>query len=272
MPHVGAHIELLSIGHRYKAWHAPVLEDISLSFTPADRIAILGRSGCGKSTLLQIIAGLINPTEGKVLIDGHEVRGASPRWNLMFQRPLLFPWLNAAENVGLGLRFAGRSAEGQIRAESLLRQVGLEEFATATVTELSGGQQQRVALARSLATDPQALLLDEPFSALDAVTRTELRQEVHELATRLGLTLVLVTHDVDDALQMADRVIVLAPSPGRIVADIPISKSADRAKARAQLIELIGLDSSSRGSAEAAAVIPDFPVKQTEYLNVRALR
>jgi NitT/TauT family transport system ATP-binding protein len=272
MSRAGANIELLSIGHRYKAWREPVLEDISLTFRPADRVAILGRSGCGKSTLLQIIAGLISPSEGKVFIDGVPVREPSPRWNLMFQRPLLFPWLNAAQNVGLGLRFAGRSAEGQIRAESLLRQVGLGEFANSTVTELSGGQQQRVALARSLATDPQALLLDEPFSALDAVTRAELRQEVHDLATRLGLTLVLVTHDVDDALQMADRVIVLAPGPGRVVADIQVSKSGDRAKARARLIEMIGLDSSSLGSDPADSLIPDLPVKQTEYSNVRSLR
>ncbi len=242
---MGAHIQLSGVGHRYKVWRDPVLKNVSLDFGPGERIAILGRSGCGKSTLLQIIAGLISPYEGSVRIDGAEVTGPSPKWNLMFQRPLLFPWLNAAQNVALGLRFAGKGHEGIARADALLKQVGLQGFYSSKVTELSGGQQQRVALARSLATDPQALLLDEPFSALDAATRASLRVEVQELAAKLGITLVLVTHDVDDALELAERIVVLAPNPGHVVGDFRVAASTSRSALRAQLIGLIAANSTS---------------------------
>jgi NitT/TauT family transport system ATP-binding protein len=153
------------------------------------------------------------------------VEKPSPKWNMMFQRPLLFPWLTVAANVGLGLRFAGVEGIGR-RVSDLLRLVHLEDYGERRVTELSGGEQQRVALARSLATDPNVLLLDEPFSALDPTTRTALRAEVRRIASELGLTLVLVTHDVDDALQIAQRVVRMSPSPGRFVGEIALGAAA----------------------------------------------
>ncbi|HEY5348086.1 MAG TPA: ATP-binding cassette domain-containing protein [Candidatus Lustribacter sp.] len=225
MRHRGAEIRLETIEHRYRARGPLVLDGITLAVAPSERVALIGRSGCGKSTLLQIIAGLIRPLFGSVCIDGVPVEKPSPKWNLMFQRPLLFPWLTVAENVGLGLRFAGsRTIAG--RVVELLQLVDLEGFGERRVTELSGGEQQRVALARSLATNPDVLLLDEPFSALDTATRTALRAAVRRIATELGLTLVLVTHDVDDALQIAQRVVRMSSSPGRLVSEIALEPAA----------------------------------------------
>jgi NitT/TauT family transport system ATP-binding protein len=143
----------------------------------------------------------------------------------MFQRPLLFPWLDVAGNISLAMRFAGRQAEARARVEKLLALVGLGGLERARAHELSGGQQQRVALARALAVDPEILLLDEPFSALDPVTRAELRKEIDTIVQSLGLTLVLVTHDVDDALALARRAIVMSSGPGQIVDDIPLVKA-----------------------------------------------
>lgn len=244
----GAEIRLESIGHRYRAHGPLVLEGISLQVAPSEQLALIGRNGCGKSTLLQIVAGLIRPTEGRVRIDGVAVEKPSPKWNLMFQRPLLFPWLTVAENVGLGLRFAGAARIGP-RVTELLRLVHLEGFGTRRVTELSGGEQQRVALARSLATDPEILLLDEPFSALDRDTRTALRSEVRRIAGELGLTLLLVTHDVDDALQMARRIVRMASAPGRLVGEIALGPAAQaeigspaHRDARERLIEDLAVD------------------------------
>jgi NitT/TauT family transport system ATP-binding protein len=221
----GAEIRLDGVSHRYRPHGPLVLDGISLTVSPSEQVALLGRSGCGKSTLLQIAAGLIRPTRGAVRIDGARVEKPSPRWNLMFQRPLLFPWLTVAENVGLGLRFAGSTGIAT-RVADLLRLVRLDGYGTRRVTELSGGEQQRVALARSLATDPDVLLLDEPFSALDRDTRTALRAEVRRIAGELGLTLVLVTHDVDDAMQMAHRIVRMSASPGRLSGEIALGPEA----------------------------------------------
>jgi NitT/TauT family transport system ATP-binding protein len=234
------HIQVHDLGHRYSGRSAIVLDRISFSVDHAERLAVIGRSGSGKSTLLQLIAGLAHPSSGEVRIDGQPVRAPSPRCNLMFQRPLLFPWLDVAGNVALALRFAGRQVDAPTSVERLLNLVGLAGYAKARTNELSGGQQQRVALARSLAVDPEILLLDEPFSALDPATRTELRQEINAIVEALGITLLLVTHDVDDALSLAARTIVMASNPGRITADIDAPKaplrSALYAEQRARLL------------------------------------
>ncbi|MEJ0093939.1 MAG: ABC transporter ATP-binding protein [Methylocella sp.] len=219
------HIRILGVSHRYRGRSALVLDRISFNVSRGERLAVIGRSGSGKSTLLQLIAGLAHPSSGEVRVNEQPVRAPWPRCNLMFQRPLLFPWLDVAGNVALALRFAGRRNEAPARVEQLLSLVGLAGYAKARVVELSGGQQQRVALARSLAVDPEILLLDEPFSSLDPVTRTELRLEVGSIIDTLGITLILVTHDVDDALSLAARTIVLASGPGRIVADIDTPKA-----------------------------------------------
>lgn len=235
--HLGS-IKLIQVSHRYSGSRL-VLDRLSLQIAAGERVALLGRSGCGKSTLLQIIAGLLRPTLGDVEIDGALVTRPSPHWNLMFQRPLLLPWLSVAENVGLGLTFARRQKEVPTRIAQLLDMVGLPGYAKRRVTELSGGEQQRVALARSLATDPEILLLDEPYASLDPITRAALRDEVRAIAERLGLTLLLVTHDVDDALQLADRVIVMARNPGRLTADTALDVTPDHVL-RTHLLGLLG--------------------------------
>jgi len=234
------HIEVNSVGHRYGVRSGTVLDRISFGVARSERLAVIGRSGCGKSTLLQIIAGLLTPTTGEVRIHRRAVAAPSPRCTLMFQRPLLFPWFDVASNVALALRFAGRQVEAPAQVGRLLQLVGLAGYEKARVTELSGGQQKRVALARSLAVDPEILLLDEPFSALDPVTRDELRQEIGAIVKKRKITLLLVSHDVDDALQLADRAIVMASYPGRIVADIALPSvplgSTDYADQRSQLL------------------------------------
>lgn len=235
-------IALNRVGHRYRSTGGLVLDSFSLSVAPSERLAIIGRSGCGKSTLLQIIAGLLPPSYGEVVISSALSSASAPRCTLMFQRPLLFPWLTVSENIALAMRFAGRRSEIPARVPYLLDLVGLGGLGHFRINEISGGQQQRVALARSLAVEPQILLLDEPFSALDAVTRSELRQQIRTILDHLNITFILVTHDVDDALDLAERVVVMAANPGPIASDIrlpnPIS-DAVRKDLRAHLISAL---------------------------------
>ena len=223
-------IEVENLSHRYRPRAAPVLADVSFRVAAGEAVAVVGRSGCGKSTLLHLVAGLAHPSAGRVRIDGQVVRGPSPRWTMMFQQPLLYPWMNVFDNAALGLRFAGRKREAASVVGALLAMVKMADTAGARVQSLSGGQQQRVALARSLAAGPQVLLLDEPFSALDAFTRADLQREVRAITRRLGITLVLVTHDIDEAVLMADRALVLDSRPGRIQADLSFALGDERAK------------------------------------------
>lgn len=215
-PPRGARFEVAGIVHRYRHAQANALENLSFTIEPGECVALIGRSGCGKSTLLHILAGLVRPTAGAVRIDGGLVSGPSPRWIMMFQQPSLFPWLSVSKNIALGFRFAGRTKEAPSRVAELLKLVELSEFADRNVQDLSGGQQQRVALARSLALHPDALLLDEPFSALDVFTRGALQRDVRRIARELGITLIVVTHDVNEAAIMADRAFIMTAEPGRI--------------------------------------------------------
>jgi sulfonate transport system ATP-binding protein len=223
---VAAEIALEGIGHRYASRGANggvrVLEGVSARVEPGATAAIIGRSGCGKTTLLEIIAGLILPTAGAVHIGGRPVGGPSPKWNVMFQQPSLFPWMSVFENAALGLRLAGRRTGLEPAVARALERVGIAEYAEANVRKLSGGQQQRVALARSLALEPEVMLLDEPFSSLDAFTREALQAEVGALVHELGITTVIVTHDIDEALIMADRVLVISEIPGRITGEFAV--------------------------------------------------
>lgn len=216
----GAHIAVTGVTHRYRRANEAALSDVSFEIQPCESLALVGRSGCGKSTLLHIMAGLIQPSTGEVRIDGRLVTQPSPQWIVMFQQPHLYPWMTVTQNVGLGLRFAGRSRETKERVAELLNLVELQDYAGRNVQELSGGQQQRVALARSLAVRPDVLLLDEPFSALDAVTRRALQRDVRRIARDFNITLVIVTHDIGEAVAMSDRAIVMAQ--GRIAATVPI--------------------------------------------------
>ncbi len=224
----GAHIKIDDLHHRYRNSSGNSLEAITVTIEPGEAVALLGRSGCGKSTLLHIVAGLAKPTSGSVHIDGKRVEGPSPSWVMMFQQPSLYPWMSVTENVAVGLRFAGRMVEARTRVPELLDLVELSEFADRNVQDLSGGQQQRVALARSLALKPDALLLDEPFSALDAFTRASLQRDVRRITRELGITLVLVTHEVGEAVLMCDRALIMAANPGRVRRDMPIDLGNER--------------------------------------------
>jgi len=231
----GAHILIEKITHRYRAKGDVVLDDINVEIQPEQALAIIGRSGCGKSTLLHLMSGLMTPFDGKIWIDGLHVIEPNPKWVMMFQQPSLFPWMTVKDNVTLGLRFAGRMKDANAKAEELLQLVDMSDYADTNAQDLSGGQQQRVALARSLATEPEALLLDEPFSALDAFTRASVQRDVRAIAKNLGLTLIFVTHDIDEAGIMADRALIMSANPGRVCDDISIDLPDVRDRNSAQV-------------------------------------
>ncbi len=193
------------------------LEDITFDVASGEFVCLLGPSGCGKSTLLSIVAGLERPDAGEVRMDGRPLTGPGHDRVIIFQEPALFPWLNVRDNIAFGLRVAGvPRAERQDTVDRYLRLVGLHGFARAFVHELSGGMKQRVALARALALDPQVLLMDEPFAALDAQTRDMLHDELQEIWTQTGKTILFVTHNVREALVLGDRVLLMTARPGRI--------------------------------------------------------
>lgn len=221
----GAHIKVDDLSHRYRRSAVDALERINLEINPCESVALIGRSGCGKSTLLHLVAGLTPASRGTIHIDGARVHRPSPRWIVMFQQAALYPWMSVSQNIALGLRFAGRNKEIVGRIPELLKLVELEDYAEANVQDLSGGQQQRVALARSLAVHPEVLLLDEPFSALDTFTRSTLQRDVRRIAKEIGITLVIVTHDINEAVLLADRCIVMSANPGRIRAQFNVDLS-----------------------------------------------
>jgi len=225
----GVQISIENLTHRYTPQCPLTFEKVNVEAEPGEALVIIGRSGCGKSTLLHILAGLLAPTSGSVKLDKEVVKKPSPRWVMMFQAPHLFPWMRVSQNVGIGLRFA-HWPEKKIRdrVNYALSLVNLEEYAGNNVQDLSGGQQQRVALARSLVMEPELLLLDEPFSALDAFTRASLQHDVRAIAKKLGINLVMVTHDIDEAVLMADRALIMAGAPGKIMHDIVVDLADPR--------------------------------------------
>lgn len=212
-------VELRSVGLRYFGWEGETeaLQDISLSVAPGEFVAVIGPSGCGKSTLLSLIAGLLAPTEGSVLIDGRPVAGPNRKIGYMLQQDYLFEWRTILENVVLGAEIQGASmAAARERGRQLLTRYGLGQFLNHVPRQLSGGMRQRAALARTLCTEPEIVLLDEPFSALDSQTRLALADEITEILRREAKTVILVTHDIGEAISMAERVIVMSRRPGRI--------------------------------------------------------
>jgi NitT/TauT family transport system ATP-binding protein len=193
------------------------LRGIDLEVGEGEFVAVLGRSGCGKSTLLRLISGLIPVTGGEVQVSGERVTKPRRDIAMMFQKPALLPWRSVLDNVLLPVQiFGGRKAAHTDRAHELLTMTGLAGFEKRLPHELSGGMQQRVALCRSLIANPRVMLMDEPFSALDALTREELSGELQRVHMDLGTTIVFVTHSIDEAVLLADRVVVLSPRPGRI--------------------------------------------------------
>ncbi|MBV8791621.1 MAG: ABC transporter ATP-binding protein [Pseudolabrys sp.] len=195
------------------------LEGITLDVKPGEIVAIVGGSGCGKSTLLRAISGLDTPSKGEVVLDSVRIVAPHEKIGIIFQEPRLLPWLTVAQNVGFGLEDRP-CAERESRVATALRRVGLSDKANVWPRELSGGQAQRVAIARALVPRPDVLLLDEPFSALDAFTRTDLQDHLLGLWDEFRPTLVLVTHDVEEAIVLADRILVMRPRPGRIADEI----------------------------------------------------
>jgi len=212
-----------SVSKRFRTGSADVhaLDNINLHVRPGEFVCLVGPSGCGKSTLLDIIAGLTRPGDGEVRADGQVVAGPHRHRLVMFQEAALFPWLNALGNVMFGLKLVhGLTRRRRLEiARGHLRLVGLEKFARANLHELSGGMRQRVALARALAPDPRVLLMDEPFSSLDAMTREQLYRDLQRIREQRRKTILLVTHNVREAVCLADRVILMSSHPGRRVCD-----------------------------------------------------
>ena len=243
---------------RTRGGEVPVLRGAGLEVAAGEIVAVLGPSGCGKSTLLRLIAGLERPTAGEVRLGERPVTGLDPRCAVVFQEPRLFPWKSVAANVAVGGRRLG------VRPDigGLLARVGLTGFERAYPHQLSGGMAQRAALARALVGRPEVLLLDEPFAALDALTRLKMQDLLVEICADLRPTVVLVTHDVDEALHLADRIVVLGERPAGVVATIPVRRPRPRdrgdvavAPLRAQILAHFGLAHAGDGSGERADIV-----------------
>ncbi|GAA2206721.1 ABC transporter ATP-binding protein [Nonomuraea monospora] len=227
---MAAGVGLRGLGHTYGNGHV-VLRDIELDVPPGEIVAILGPSGCGKSTLLRLVAGLEAPATGEVLVDGHAVRGIDERCAVVFQEPRLLPWRDLAGNVALGLPKGTGRADGNRVVRHWLDVVGLAGFHGHRPRQVSGGMAQRTALARALAREPGVLLLDEPFAALDALTRLRMQDLLADVQRGAGTTVLLVTHDVDEALHLANRVVLLgdphaATTHGDSLGDDPLGDGA----------------------------------------------
>jgi NitT/TauT family transport system ATP-binding protein len=222
----GPKVEIREVSREFVGRKRTVLALDRASLTLGDNefVSLVGTTGCGKSTLLSIVAGLQEPTAGEVLVDGRRVEGPGRDRGVVFQTYTLFPWLTALENVEFALREESLSrADRRARALEQLQLVGLEQFADSHPNQLSGGMKQRVAIARALSYRPEILLMDEPFGALDALTRQLMQELLTRVWERHRLTVLFVTHDVDEAVYISDRVIVMTNRPGRVKAEIPVA-------------------------------------------------
>ncbi|MDR1240043.1 MAG: ABC transporter ATP-binding protein [Treponema sp.] len=227
-------IEIRHISKRYPVLDTEqihALEDINLTVRNGEFVCILGPSGCGKSTLLEIVAGLLPPSDGEILLDNQVQAGTNPAIGVVFQDAALFPWRNIRGNVGFGLELMGRSrAERKKKADAAIEMVGLAGMGDKYPHQLSGGMRQRAGLARTLAADPQVILMDEPFSAVDHLTRLSLQEEIIRIWQKQGKTIFFVTHDVGEAVYLATRVILLSSRPGKIqqIFEVPFAHPRDR--------------------------------------------
>ncbi len=206
-----------------------VLDDVSLALDQGEFVVLLGPSGCGKSTILNLIAGFTLAQQGRILCAGRPVRGPHPSRGMVFQQPNLFPWLSVLDNISFGPRMAGlKKAEANAQAGDWLTRVGLDGFGQHAPWQLSGGMKQRVALARAWLPDPEVLLMDEPFGALDAQTRMMMQELLRDAWRQTGTTILFVTHDVEEALFLADRILVMSARPGKIVDEVILPFGRDR--------------------------------------------
>jgi NitT/TauT family transport system ATP-binding protein len=249
----GAALDIRDVSQRFELHGKPlpVLERINLRVAPGEFVALLGPSGCGKSTLLRLVAGLDAASSGRLLVDGEPIDGPDPSRVVVFQDPTLYPWRTVRGNVALGLQAQGLLRRHRQRVQDALQLVKLSQFADAYPHQLSGGMAQRAALARALVNEPQLLILDEPLGKLDSLTRIAMQTELVSIWQRAGFTALLVTHDVEEALFLARRVLVLSDRPARIKTEIVNDRPYPRHRGDPRLVELrhevlthLGMDES----------------------------
>jgi NitT/TauT family transport system ATP-binding protein len=249
------HVELRRVTKRYGSVTA--ISDLSLIVEKGSFTALLGPSGCGKSTLLNLLAGFEKATEGTLLFDGKTVTRPGPDRGVVFQEAALFPWLTVWQNVIFGPQVQGvPRADYEAKARKLLKLVGLESFAEALPVQLSGGMRQRVGIARVLAMSPRALLMDEPFGALDAQTRLSMQQLLLDVWQSLGTTVLFVTHDIDEAILLSDRICVMSARPGKIIRTIPITLPRPRSIASLTSTEFMAYKARIMADMKVSSAIP----------------
>ncbi|WP_081889060.1 ABC transporter ATP-binding protein [Comamonas aquatica] len=237
----GAHIAVHQVSHQFaqaQGGHLPVLDHVSLQVQPGEFVALLGPSGCGKSTLLRLVAGLEAPTTGQITQDGQPITRPDPSRIVVFQDPTLFPWRTVRDNVALGLQARKVPQAQYTRVDAALELVGLSEFAASYPHQLSGGMAQRAALARALVNEPQLLILDEPLGKLDSLTRLSMQGELLKLWQKAGFSVLLVTHDVEEALFLANRVVVFSPRPARTLTELPVDLPYPRHRSDPRFVQL----------------------------------
>ena len=237
----GARIDIANVSHHFAqpgGASLPVLDHVSLQVRPGEFVALLGPSGCGKSTLLRLVAGLEPPAHGQITQDGQPIERPDPSRIVVFQDPTLFPWRTVRDNVALGLQARKVPKDQHARVDEALALVGLSEFAASYPHQLSGGMAQRAALARALVNEPQLLILDEPLGKLDSLTRLSMQGELLKLWQRAGFSVLLVTHDVEEALFLADRVVVFSQRPARTVTELTVDLPHPRQRTQPRFVEL----------------------------------
>jgi NitT/TauT family transport system ATP-binding protein len=246
-------IQIEKVSHEFETPTGPldVLTDVSIDIAPGEFVAMLGPSGCGKSTLLRLVAGLEPATEGTIKQDGTLITHPDPSRIVVFQDPTLFPWRTVWNNVALGLEAQGTLKKEKVRVDDALQKVGLESFAKSYPHQLSGGMAQRVALARALVNNPKLLILDEPLGKLDSLTRLEMQSELVSMWQKNGFSVLLVTHDVEEALFLAQRLVIFSARPAKIVAEISVDRPYPRrrgdpglARLRHEVLNHLGLGTS----------------------------
>lgn len=249
----GAHVQIEAVNHWFGDGdkRLQVLDDFSLDIAPGEFVALLGPSGCGKSSLLRLVAGLDTPTTGEIRHNSQQIEDPDPSRLLVFQDPTLFPWRTVRDNVLLGLQARRLQKTHAARVDQALSLVGLQDFAQTFPHQLSGGMAQRAALARALVNDPELLILDEPLGKLDSLTRLGMQTEIVQLWQRKGFSALLVTHDVEEALFLAQRIVVLSDRPARVKAvlhnDLPYPRHRSHpelTELRHEALKLLGLDAS----------------------------
>lgn len=265
-------IDVQAVGHRFRN-EVIALYDVNIEVHAGEFVCLLGPSGCGKTTLLYALAGHLEPSGGRISIDGVQVKGPGPDRLLVFQEPALFPWLTVRGNIVFPLRARGLSRDAaRARAEEFIERVQLQGFEDARPHELSGGMRMRVQLARALAVDPAVLLMDEPFASLDAQTRGAMHQLLQRIWTRDKKTVVFVTHDVREALVLGDRVVVMAARPGRVLQDLDVRIPRPRDPDDAVLVELSRRIRHELHRAEDTATASDETGGEGERRNAASAR